>query len=458
VLTPSRFFHYDTAWIEDRGAKDDAMLKKHPTGLAFIFFTEMWERVGFYTLMALLVLYMDKVLGWNDSRKGDSYGLFLALCYFMPLVGGWLGDRVLGQTLTVRAGAVLMAFGYIGLAVSSAHQVTTFYIGLLLVAVGTGIFKVNMAVLVGNLYTDKAHLKDAAFNIYYMGVNLGAMIAPLVATVNSAVFHSYNLSFWMAAAGMVFALIIFGAGQPHIRMADVKKRAAGPEAGPAMAPGALDGALPDMDKKEQRQRIATLVIMFLIVVFFWVAFYQNSFGLTLFAERSTIFLNWLRPETYQFFEPFFILALTPLLLSLFGRLSLRGREPSTPNKIFLGMLIMGMAMVVMVGASLAGGDRNLNIMSPAWLIGTYFIVTIAEILISPMGQSFVSKVAPPKIQGLMMGGWFAATAAGSYGSGLLGKSYSRFAHHQFFLILAGLLCVAAVLVLAFMKKLKRFSS
>lgn len=434
------------------------MLKEHPKGLAFIFFTEMWERVGFYTLMALLVLYMDKVLGWNDSRKGDFYGLFLALCYFMPLLGGWLGDRVLGQTLTVRIGAVLMAFGYVGLAVSSAHQITTFYIGLLLVAVGTGIFKVNMAVLVGNLYTGKARLKDAAFNIYYMGVNLGAMIAPLVATVNSAVFHSYNLSFWVAAAGMVFALIIFGAGQPHIRIADVKKRAAESEAASATVPGSDAARLPLMDEKEQRQRIATLVIMFLIVIFFWVAFYQNSFGLTLFAERSTIRLKWLRPETYQFFEPFFILALTPALLAILAALNRRGKEPSTPVKIFLGMLIMSLAMIIMVFGSLAGGNRDLTIMSPAWLIGTYFIVTLAEILISPMGQSFVSKVAPPKIQGLMMGGWFAATAAGSYGSGLLGKSYSRFAHHQFFLILTGLLAVAAVLVLVFMKKLKRFSS
>jgi len=435
------------------------MLKKHPKGLAFIFFTEMWERVGFYTLMALLVLYMDKVLGWSDSRKGDFYGIFLALCYFMPLVGGWLGDRVFGQIKTVRAGAFLMCFGYVGLAVSSANHVTTFYVGLLLIAVGTGIFKVNMAVLVGNLYSDKVHLKDAAFNIFYMGVNLGAMIAPLVATVNSAVFHSYNLSFWVAAVGMVFAVIIFDVGRPHIRIADVKKGVEASAAASAPPSAAVPAAPPlAMDRREQTQRTVTLVILFLIVIFFWVAFYQNSFGLTLFAERSTIVLGWLRPETYQFFEPFFILVLTPLLLSLFTRLSLRGREPSTPNKIFLGMLIMGLAMVMMVGASLAGGNKDQNIMSPAWLIGTYFVVTLAEIMISPMGQSFVSKVAPPKIQGLMMGGWFAATAAGSYGSGRLGKSYSRFAHHQFFLILAGLLVLAAILVLAFMKKLKRFSA
>jgi POT family proton-dependent oligopeptide transporter len=294
-----------------------------------------------------------------------------------------------------------------------------------------------------------------------MGVNLGAVIAPIVATVNNAVFHSYNLSFWVAAVGMVFALIIFDAGQPHLRTADVKKRMTGASGGssvPASPGSAAAAATPPVDRKEQTQRIVTLVILFLIVIFFWVAFYQNYFALTLFAERSTIVLNWLRPETYQFFEPFFILVLTPILLGILAALGRRGKEPSTPVKILLGMLVMGLAMIIMVFGSLAGGNRDQNIMPPAWLIGTYFIVTLAEILISPMGQSFVSKVAPAKIQGLMMGGWFAATAAGSYGSGLLGKSYSRFAHHQYFLVLTGLLAVAAFFVLVFMKKLKRFSA
>jgi len=431
------------------------MLKKHPRALAFIFFTEMWERVGFYTLMAILVLYMDKVLGWPDARKGDYYGLFLALCYFMPLLGGWLGDKVIGQIRTVRAGAFLMALGYVGLAVSGPDRVAAFYLGLLLIGIGTGIFKVNMAVLVGNLYVGRSELKDAGYNIFYMGVNLGAMIAPLVATLNSAVFHSYNLSFWVAAAGMVFALIIFRAGESHLRPYDCKQGTGGMPAAPATSAAA---AAPAADKREERQRVATLIILFLIVIFFWVAFYQNSFGLTLFAERSTVVLKWLRPETYQFFEPFFILALTPLLLTLFGRLNRAGKEPSTPVKILLGMLIMSLAMAVMVFASLAGGDRDQNIMSPAWLIGTYFIVTLAEILISPMGQSFVSKVAPPRIAGLMMGGWFAATAAGSYGSGMLGKSYSSLAHHEFFLFLAALMIAAAVLVAIFLGKLKRFAT
>lgn len=439
------------------------MLRKHPRALAYIFFTEMWERVGFYTLMAILVLYMDKVLGWPDGRKGDVYGLFLALCYFMPLLGGWLGDKVIGQIRTVRAGAFLMGLGYIGLAVSGPGRATPFYVGLALIGIGTGIFKVNMAVLVGNLYADKPQLKDAGYNIFYMGVNLGAFIAPLVATLNNAVFRSYNLSFWIAAAGMVFAVVIFRAGEPRLRPMDTKLGAAATPAGPTTPAASPAGPSPRppaplSDAREERLRIATLVILFLIVIFFWIAFYQNAFGLTLFAERSTVVLKWLRPETYQSFEPFFILALTPLLLALFGRLNRAGREPSTPVKILLGMLIMSLAMGVMAWASLAGGNRDQNIMSPAWLIGTYFIVTLAEILISPMGQSFVSKVAPPRIAGLMMGGWFAATAAGSYGSGLLGKSYSRLAHHEFFLLLAGLMLLAAVLVALFLKKLKRFAT
>jgi len=434
------------------------VLKKHPRALAFIFFTEMWERVGFYALMAILVLYMDKVLGWSDARKGDLFGLFLALCYFMPLLGGWLGDKIFGQIRTVRAGAFLMALGYVGLAVSGPGRVATFYLGLGLIGLGTGIFKVNMAVLVGNLYAGRPELKDAGYNIYYMGVNLGAMIAPLVATVNNAVFHSYNLSFWVAAAGMVFALIIFRVGEPHLRSVDCKPGGGRSPAAKAATEIAPAPACAAVDKREERQRIATLVILFLIVIFFWIAFYQNFFGLTLFAERSTIVLKWLRPETYQFFEPFFILALTPVMLALFGRLNRAGKEPSTPVKILLGMLIMSLAMIVMVWAALAGGNGDQNIMSPAWLVGTYFLVTLAEILISPMGQSFVSKVAPPRIAGLMMGGWFAATAAGSYGSGLLGKSYSQLPHHQFFLFLAALMIVAAILVATFIKKLRRFAT
>ncbi len=423
------------------------MFKKHPNGLSVLFFTEMWERFGFYILMAILVLYMEHEFGWDDSTKGNYYGWFLAAVYFIPLLGGWLGDKVLGQINTAKTGSLLMCVGYIFLALSSKSNPLFFFIGLFLVAFGTGIFKVNMSVLVGNLYSSTPALKDAGFNIYYMGVNVGAAIAPLAATLFSTYFGSYRISFWAAAVGMVVSFFIFRSGEKRLVVTHHNKKRDDDNL----------SAAPAMEKNEFTQRIVTLVILFLIVIFFWIGFYQNGFALTLFAERSTQILSWLRPETYQFFNPFFILVLTPILLSFFARLNAKGKEPKTPVKIFAGMVVMGIAMAIMIPASLFGGNENAHNMSPLWLISTYFVVTIAEIMISPMGQSFVSKVAPPKIQGLMMGGWFAATAAGSYGSGFMGKYYSDFLHHQYFLILACLLAFSAVLVLISLKKLQRFS-
>lgn len=423
------------------------MLKNHPKGIMILFFTEMWERFGFYILMAILVLYMDKEFGWSDSVKGDYYGMFLGLVYFIPLFGGYIGDKIWGQIKTVKAGAISMFFGYVSLALSSAEQVAPFFIGLFLIAFGTGIFKVNMAVLVGNLYKDRPQLKDAGFNIFYMGVNLGAMIAPLAATLFGVLFDSYRLSFAAAAVGMIVCLINFEVGKNKLAVADVKE-----------SKNHEDGVkLEDIPADESRQRIFALISLFTIVVFFWMAFYQNGFALTLFAERSTTISEILRPETYQFFNPFFILVLTPILLRILSHLNSKGKEPSTPVKILIGMLIMSSSMVIMVIASLQGGNADNNFMSPSWLISTYFVVTLAEILISPMGLSYVSKVAPPKIQGLMMGGWFMATALGSYGSGLLGKYYSSFEHHEYFLILTAILVFSVVLVVISLKRLKRFS-
>jgi POT family proton-dependent oligopeptide transporter len=424
------------------------MFKKHPRGLAVLFFTEMWERFGFYILMAILTLYMEKEFGWNDSTKGDYYGWFLGAVYFIPLLGGYLGDKILGQLSTVKVGAFIMTVGYVLLALSNKNQIALFVVGLFMVAFGTGIFKVNMSVLVGNLYKESVAQRDAGFNIYYMGVNIGAAVAPLAATLFFNLYESYNVSFWAASIGMVVSLGVFQFGKDKLILSGSKTGNHGQT---------VKVAETEMSKTEFKQRVVTLIILFTIVVFFWIGFYQNGFALTLFAERSTVVLSWLRPETYQFFNPFFILVLTPILLSIFARLNAKGKEPQTPIKILIGMLVMGCAMAVMIPASLLGGNADANNMTPMWLVSTYFVVTLAEIMISPMGQSFVSKVAPPKIQGLMMGGWFAATALGSYGSGFMGKFYSNFLHHEYFLILTGLLAFSVVLVLVSLKKLKRFS-
>lgn len=417
---------------------------RHPTGLGTLFLTELWERLGFYTLMAVLTLYMDQELGWSDGAKGTVYGIFLGLCYCFPLLGGWLGDRVLGPRATVRAGAALMTLGYVSLGLSSRAHAAPFLAGLLLVGVGTGILKVNMSLLVGALYTDRPRLRDAGFNLYYMGVNIGAAIAPLAATAIGIWTGGYRLSFWMAAVGMVIAQFVFVRGSRQL-----------PDGGPA---DEASGGAPAMDRAETRQRVLALGCLFLVAFFFWTAFYQNGFAMTLFAARSTRSHALLRPETYQFFQPAFILVFTPAALALFAAQRKLGREPSTPGKIFAGMVIMAASMLVMALACQRGGNLDLPIMGPGWLVGTYAIITVSEILISPMGQSYVAKVAPPRCRGLMMGGWFAATAAGACASGLLGAGYGRFPHSLYYLLLAGLLGFAALLTLALFRRLKQFAS
>jgi POT family proton-dependent oligopeptide transporter len=477
------------------------MLRDHPRGLMVLFFTEMWERFGYYTMLAILTLYMGNGLGWNDRDAGNYYGLFLAGAYFVPILGGFLGDRVLGQRNTIRIGAVLMMIGYAALAISSRDRLGFFFAGLGLVAVGTGLFKANISVLVGNLYEEESKLKDAAFNIFYMGINVGALFAPLAATfigdcydhwmehakasgdppplARAFVEHGlsgYNLVFAAAGIGMALSLVIFQAG----RRQTIPKHAGSPAASsPKQEEKAISWA-------ETKQRLSSLAILFVIVILFWIAYNQNGSALTWFAERSTaeyslvipipsflvtllalsssrIVWSW-RPETYQAFNPFFIIILTPLLLAGLGKLRDRGKEPADASKFCIGFLILGLSVLVMVFASLAGGDQDRKIMSPWWLISSYFVGTIGEILVSPMGLSFVSKVAPARMRGLMMGCWFGAIAAGGYLAGWTATRYSSddpshpaISHHMFYLIVALMPFIGAILILPFLKQLNRFS-
>lgn len=423
------------------------MLRNHPKGLMTLFFTEMWERFGFYTMLAVFTLYMDETLGWSDAYKGQVYGLYLGFVYFTPIVGGWIADRLLGYRKTIILGAIVLGLGYALLALSGPARIWIFYLALVVIIIGNGLFKANISVLVGNLYEDGSPLKDAGYNIFYMGINVGAFIAPLAATWLHDYFGNYQAAFAGAASGMVLSLIVFEFWKSKYSWADRRE-------GELLTPSTEAKPKAEVSPEMERERIIALLIVFGIVIFFWMSFHQNGFALTLFAQRSTVELEWLKPETYATFNPLFILLLTPLIVLFWNFLNKRGKEPSTPAKIGWGMFISGLSMIIMIVASMMGGNADAHNMGPQWLISSYFVVTIGELCLSPMGLSFVSKVAPVRMRGLMMGGWFGATAIGNYLSGLFGGFYNSMPHHQFFGFLTILLFISALLVMLFLKKLK----
>lgn len=468
--------------------------QKHPKGLYVLFFTEMWERFGFYTMLAIFTLYLDEY--FHFQSKGQIYGAFLALVYFTPVLGGWIADR-LGFRRTIAAGAVLMALGYGLMAVpipeaeadeaavvraeaafaveKQAHEERyeafqadiaktgeqkefgeeapeyagpgrtagrwLFYLALAFLILGNGLFKPNISVMVGNLYPEGSPLKDSAFNIFYMGINIGAFFAPLVAAGLRNTL-GWSWAFGAAGVGMVISLGIFSVFKRHIAHAEIRH-------------GGADGAVQaeTMSKKEERGRILALLTVFGIVVLFWMAFHQNGYTMTLWARDSTgpIF-GWQIPaEIFAAFNPFFVVTLTPVLVGVWALLRRRGKEPTTPAKIGIGMLLTAAAFAILGLAGLAGGDFGR--VSPLWLTSSYLVVTLGELCLSPMGLSFVSKVAPARMRGLMMGGWFAATAVGNYLSGFIGIFWKEWNHSSFFFFLVAASIFAAIVLRLNLKRL-----
>lgn len=499
------------------------MLKEHPKGLAVLFFANMGERFGFYTMLSIFILYLQENFGWDDDTAGNVYGGFLFAIYFMPLLGGFLSDRVLGYGKTVALGTVIMAAGYALLAVPTDSQWMV-YAALGVISLGNGMFKGNLAVIVGNLYEskEKASLRDAAFNIYYMGINIGAFFAPYAANLTKNYVHSdlgltfaqgYNAAFAVAGAGMIVSLLIFLLFRKHYAHADYRSGDKKAKAGAAEEV--------QLTPKQYRDRVVALLIVFSIVIFFWMAFHQNGFTLTLFAKNYTVdhvdpltfmffdlaaFLSviaivlglifvvrsgpvWARfvgvalalagavvayfkytsfsasneisAELFQSFNPIFIVFITPLVVGVFGWLKGKGKEPSSPGKIGIGMLVTAIGFTIMVIASQGmpspaelDGGRSELVRGPYWLISAYFTLTIAELFLSPMGLSFVSKVSPPKLRGLMQGGWLGATAIGNLAAGLIGNLYARWELWQFFAMLVGFALLSSLALAVLLKKLK----
>ena len=407
---------------------------RHPPGLYVLFFTELWERYSFYSMMAILTLYMDEVLHFDAARIGRVYGGYIGGVYLLPLVGGLLADRVLGFYRAVLVGGALMLLGHLVLAVES---LPFFYTALVLLAAGSGLLKPNVSTIVGNLYHDRPELRDAGFNLFYLGINLGALISPISVAWLRA-HYGWSMAFGSAALAMALSLACFIGGRRYLG-----------HAADRVQPEAPDQAALSPD--EARLRVTTLLAMFAIVAVFWLAFYQNGFTLTFWARDNTV--TPFAPETFQSVEPLGVIVFSGAFVGLWAWLGRRGLEPSTPVKILFGILLVATAFGVMAMAGLAGGDAGR--VSMTWLVGAYLLMALGEVCLSPMGLSLVNRVAPPRSRGMMMGAWFVGLSAGGYFSGVLGAYWGTMPHSRFFFLVVGVLLGAAGLLALLMPRLNR---
>jgi len=395
----------------------------HPPGLYVLFFTELWERYSFYSMMAILTLYMNEALHFDVARVGRVYGAYIAGVYFLPLFGGLIADRLLGFNRAVIVGGMLMMIGHLVLGVES---LPFFYAGLVLLASGSGLLKPNVSTIVGNLYRDIPELRDQGYNIFYMGINLGAFASPLVVSW-LRVRYGWSLAFMSAAGAMLLSLGIFTIFNRHIAVASARVEA---ESAEARA----------LSRADARSRVVTLLAIFVISTVFWLAFYQIFYTFTFWARDNTV--TTMAPERFQVFEPLGVILMSPLLVAAWMWLQRRRAEPSTPVKMLIGVILVAGAFVMLAYAGMSGGDTGR--VSAQWLIWANLIIALGEIALSPMGLSLVNRLAPPRSRGLFMGGWFASLALGGYLAGFMGRYWDRMPHSQFFLLVAGILVITAI--------------
>ncbi|GHT66054.1 MFS transporter [Bacteroidia bacterium] len=552
------------------------MFKNHPKGLYALALANTGERFGYYTMLAIFVLFLQAKFGLDSAAATRLNAIFLAAVYFLPLVGGFIADNWLGYGKTVTLGIIVMFVGYLLMAIPGMGMIPL-TIALFVIALGTGFFKGNLQVMVGNLYDDPRYKerRDPGFSLFYMAINIGAMFAPAAATAVTNFFmnkaglfydakipslahqflngtikpegtselttlvsaqnagiadltqfshlyidklsEAYNYAFGVACISLIVSMLIFLAFRKTFKHADYNSKQLAAQTNKTVVG-------PELTKKQTIERVVALCLVFVVVIFFWMAFHQNSQTMTLFARDYTqnfaegwtrigfsvlnlsliavgvyalfsIFqsttakgkgvsgivlaailalLVWnyggmnqridILPQIFQQFNPFFVIALTPFSITIFAWLAKKGKEPSTPRKIGLGMLVAAIGFVILAVASYqlatpaelkSVGGVSPELVSPNWLISTYLVLTFAELLLSPMGISFVTKVAPPKLKGLMMGGWFAATAIGNYLTSIPGQLWeSGIPLWAVWGVLITLCLLSAIFIFSIMKRLE----
>ncbi|MBE6231511.1 MAG: peptide MFS transporter [Bacteroidales bacterium] len=500
------------------------MFKGQPKGLFALALANTGERFGYYTMLAVFALFLRANFGLEAGTAGAIYSSFLMLVYFMPLLGGIFADKFgFGKMVTI--GISIMFIGYLLLSVplgGDTLAMIAMLIALLLISVGTGLFKGNLQVMVGNLYDDPqfASKRDSGFSLFYMAINIGALFAPTAAvkikewaelSLGFSGNDAYHFSFAVACAALIFSICIYYIFRPTFRHVEGGERKKGEEA-------AEDTLTP----AETKSRMTALFLVFAVVIFFWMAFHQNGLTLTYFADeftektssglQSMAFNVWnlvlviigvygtfsifqsektsgkfisagivaaviailvykylhlsgpisVSAPIFQQFNPFYVVALTPVSMAIFSALAAKKKEPSAPRKIAYGMLVAAAGFIIMAIASLglltpdaqkAAGDAG-TFCSANWLITTYLVLTFAELLLSPMGISFVSKVAPPKYKGMMMGCWFVATALGNLLVSVGGFLWGNIPLWIVWSVFTGLCLLSALFMFAMMKKLE----
>ena len=443
--------------------------KGHPKGLYLLFFTEMWERFSYYGMRAILILYLTKKfieggLGMDEKYAMLLYGYFTGFVYFTPLIGGWLADRYLGKRLAVTIGGITMMLGQFTL--FGLNSTTGLYIGLLLLIIGNGFFKPNISTLVGGLYKDGDSRRDAAFTIFYMGINLGAMIAPLVigvvtdnmfATTNEdgSISYGYRYGFLVSGIGMLLGQVIFNLlGTKYLGDLGTKPVGAVSDTEVAKVQKSINPETgKELDEKDEKQRISVIFILLIFAVFFWAGFEQAGSSLSLYTDKyidRSIGSFEIPTSWFQSVNPLFIVTLAPLFTLFWA--SPIGRRLTTPVKMGVGMIILGVGFLFMIGAVAersANGDVDdvNNKAALMWLIMTYLLHTIGELCISPVGLSVVTKLSPPKLASVLMAVWMLSSFFANIVGGYIASYVETMGAGEVFTYIAGFVTVCGVLLI-----------
>jgi POT family proton-dependent oligopeptide transporter len=532
---------------------------KHPKALPFLFLSEMWERFGYYLMIGIFTLYLkdtERGFGLNEAEASDLYGTFIALVFLTPFIGGLLADRVLGYRKSIVIGGILMGLGYI---LMSVKDLNFLYLSMTLIILGNGFFKPNISTLLGNVYNDASYKarKDAGYNIFYMGINIGAFVCNFF---GAALYNLYGwyAAFWAAGVGMFIGVLIFVIGTQHYKHADVIKPRQKSDMpllkifGIILLPAIIFGLIPlsfqtplvgskstdaflfgcipvvffyihlyRKSPSSEKPQIGAMLSIFAVVIAFWAIFKQNGSTMNTWAMNytdrqvpavvqplttnlklseeityskdsvpfidkqfrviekdkkvlayPTYFNNQAKKELpkegatikvfntnlFQSVNPFWVIALTPLVVAFFAFLNRKGKEPSTPTKIAFGLLISALSCLIMVGAVYAS-ENGAEKSSAWWFISSYAVITIGELFLSPMGLSLVSKLSPARLTSLMMGGWFLATSIGNKLSGVLSSMWDNYEQKaNFFFVNFILLGLAALLLFGMLKRLNKVFS